>query len=147
MSTRTSLASDQRLVNEIASLRTDADSLRVNQRIGGTAMATWISTRSGTWDERIDFTGAGNILVPITFTAAQQNYPFARLTYRLYYGSTSTEIHPKDSTWPFAAIHPGYADPANPKAVTWSLYLLNPSGAATYYVKWWVLASDEGAIS
>lgn len=146
MNTRIARDKSQVLTQQVAGLRADVDGLKVNQRVGGSAMVTWISSTTGVWDEEVNFATAGSLTFAFTFTAFTQDYPLGRLMYRVYSGTTTNEIYPWTSNWPHVALYPDYSDTSNPKVLRWNITLFNDGGSQTYYVKFWVLTSDNGTI-
>lgn len=148
MSMRTSLEASERLPAVVGSLRDDANSIKVNQRVGGTGMVTYVTRRTTTTDWMFTLTSAQLGQTTVIFTAKQQQWAFARLMYQVFYNDQTTEIRPSHPKWPMVSVTPLWADPAQPYVSRWKVTLVGPVGSTnTYYLKWWVESSDGGAIT
>lgn len=149
--TRLDGLSDNLLVTTIRELREDRDTLKSSQRVGAPNVKVYRNDSGASYDKTLTIGAYGTAGFTLIFTANQQKYAKATVTYRMYIGSMSTEVRLGDYTpnvAPDLKIYPQIYSDSQPLATKWIFTLTNNEASSrTYFFKFGVQATDTGVIT
>ncbi|MEA9986261.1 hypothetical protein [Subtercola sp. RTI3] len=151
MSARTNNLPENQLVQTVAGMREDVDTIKTAQRIGALNLQTCLNQSANASDKTVAIASAATATITITFTSAVQQNAIAALAFKIYAGSLSNEVHPdmtSSTQWPSPAVTLMPPSSSSPYVTIWTMKLFGIYGSTTtFLLKFAVQSTDAGSIT
>lgn len=129
-------------------LRRNLNEIKGRQYIGAASVSVAYAETDNAYD-RISVLDPGEKAVfTISFTSINQAYAYASLSFKIYLDTVGSEVLPGDEDYPNLTIKQNVIDANAPNINSWTIELYNYSAVThTYFLKFYVQSTDEGALS